>query len=232
MGLWLVTVAMPAETRLLTERWEPSGGIGRRRCWRGSLAGREALLVLTGIGQVNAAQAATAALEAEPTISAVFNLGCAGAYPDSGLVTGQAALASEVVLADLGVQRADRLAGLDEVNIALAGWKSSRPVYNRIPCDSDLNRLLAQANPGIKAGPFATVGRISGDAPTARAVARRWGAIMEEMESAAVGLVAGWYDKPFAAVRGVSNPAGLRELDLAAGAEAAQRALLALENAL
>lgn len=51
---------------------------------------------------------------------------------------------------------------------------------------------------------------------------------MEEMEGAAVGLVARWYAKPFAALRGVSNPAGLRELDLAAGAEAAQRALLAL----
>ena len=230
MSLWLVTIAMAPEARLLTARWQPGGEIGRRPCWRGSLAGREVLLVLTGIGQVNAAQAATAALEAEPGIDALFNLGCAGAYEGSGLRIGQAALASEVVLADMGVQSAGGLAGLDEVDIALAGRSTGLPVYNRIPCDPGLNELIRRANPGIAQGPMATVGRISGDAATALAVGRRWGAIIEEMEGAAVGLVARWYAKPFAAIRGVSNPAGLRELDLAAGAEAAERALLALEE--
>ena len=102
MSLWLVTAAMSPETRLLTARLEPGGEVGRRPCWRGELVGHEVLLVLTGIGQVNAAQATTAALEAEPAVSAVFNLGCAGAYAGSGLQIGQAALASEVVLADMG----------------------------------------------------------------------------------------------------------------------------------
>lgn len=106
MSLWLITVAMAPEARLLTTRWQVAGDIGRRPCWRGSLAGRDTLLLLTGIGQVNAAQAVTAALEAEPGIEAVFNLGCAGAFEGSGLRIGQAALASEVVLADMGVQSA------------------------------------------------------------------------------------------------------------------------------
>lgn len=230
MGSWLITVAMAPEAGLLLPRLAPAGEIGRRPCWRGDLAGREVLLLLTGIGMVNAAQAATAALEAEPGINAVFNLGCAGAYAHSGLPTGRAALAREVVLADLGVQTGERLQGLDEVDIALAGRSSGWPVYNRIPCDPGLNELIIRANPGLARGAFATVGRISGDGPTAEAVARRWGAIIEEMEGAAVGLVARWYAKPFVAIRGVSNPAGLRELDVAAGAEAAQRVLLALEG--
>ena len=230
MSLWLVTAAMSPETRLLTARLEPGGEVGRRPCWRGELVGHEVLLVLTGIGQVNAAQATTAALEAEPAVSAVFNLGCAGAYADSGLQIGQAVLAREVVLADMGVQSAERLQGLDEVDIALAGRSSGWPMYNRITCDLGLNELINRANPGIALGAFATVGRISGDAPTSQAVAQRWGAIMEDMESAAVGLVARWYAKPFAAIRGVSNPAGLRELDVAAGAGAAQRAFLALDE--
>ncbi|MCF8042450.1 MAG: futalosine hydrolase [Desulfarculaceae bacterium] len=230
MSMWLVTVAMFPEAKLLTARLEPGREVGRRPCWRGSLAGHEVLLLLTGIGQVSAAQATTAALEAEPAISAVFNLGCAGAYAGSGLQTGQAALASEVVLADMGVQSGDKLQGLDEVDIALAGRSSGLPLYNRIPCDPGLNELVLRANPGITLGAFATVGRISGDAQTAQAVAGRWGAIMEEMESAAVGLVARWYAKPFAAIRGVSNPAGLRELDVAAGAGSAERAFLALDQ--
>lgn len=228
MSLWLLTVAMYPEARMLTSRLDLSEEIGRRPCWRGTLVGREVVLVLTGIGAVNAAQATTAALAAEPGIEAVINLGCAGACEGSGLGLGKVALATEVVLADMGVQSAQGLAGLDEVDIALAGRSSGRPLYNRIPCDPGLNELIRRANPGIAEGPFATVGRISGDAPTAQAMARRWGAIMEEMEGAAVGQVARWYAKPFAAIRGVSNPAGRRELDVATGAEAAQRALLAL----
>lgn len=231
MGPWLITIAMAPEARLLTARLQPSGEVGRRPCWRGVLAGREVLLVLTGIGAVNAAQATTAALEAEPAIKAVFNLGCAGAHAHSGLRMGGAALATEVVLADMGVQTEARLQGLDEVDIALAGRKSSEPVYNRIVCDPGLNELIVRANPGLARGAFATVGRISGDPRTAEASARRWGVIMEEMEGAAVGLVARWYARPFAAIRGASNPAGLRELDVAAGAEAAERVLLALEQA-
>lgn len=230
MNLWLITIAMAPEAALLTRRLDSRGEIGRRPCWRGSLAGREVLLVLTGIGPVNAAQATTAALEAEPEISAVFNLGCAGAYAHSGLHAGQAALASEMVLADMGVQTAERLQGLDEVDIAMAGRSSGWPLYNRIPCDPGLNELIMRANPGLARGAFATVGRISGDPYSAEAVAGRWGAIIEDMEGAAVGLVARWYAKPFAAIRGVSNPAGRRELDLAAGAEAAQRAFLALDE--
>ncbi|MBU1156030.1 MAG: futalosine hydrolase, partial [Proteobacteria bacterium] len=197
---------------------------------QGQLGERPVFLILTGLGMVNAAQAVTAALEAQPGVSAVFNLGCAGAYAGSGLQIGQAALATEVVLADMGVQNSEGLQGLDEVDIALAGRSSGWPLYNRIPCDPGLNELVMRANPGITLGAFATVGRISGDAATAQVVAGRWGAIMEDMESAAVGLVARWYAKPFAAIRGVSNPAGLRELDVAAGADAAERAFLALEE--
>ena len=230
MGPWLITAAMAPEAGLLTARLKSAGEVGRRPCWRGLLAGREVLLLLTGIGAVNAAQAVTAALEAEPGITAVINLGCAGAYPESGLALGQAALATQVIQADMGVQTAARLQGLDEVDIALAGRSAGWPLYNRIACDPGLNELIDRVNPGLARGAFATVGRISGDLATARAVAQRWGVILEDMEGAAVGQVARWYAKPFAALRGISNPAGVRELDLTAGAEAAQRALLALEG--
>ncbi len=229
MSLWLVTVAMRVEAELLIPRLRRMDDIGRKPAYGGELAGRGVLLVLTGMGQVNAAQAATAALETRPEIDAVLNLGCAGAYASSGLELGQAAMATEVVFADLGVQAKGSLRDFSLVGIPLCTGRDGDDLYNRLPCDPDLIEEITAANPGIAQGVFATVERISGDPEAAQAVAARWGAVMEEMEGAAVGLVALHYAKPFAALRGVSNLAGLRELDVALGGGAAQRALLNLE---
>ncbi|MCF8032721.1 MAG: futalosine hydrolase [Desulfarculaceae bacterium] len=229
MSTWLAVISMRAEAELIMPRLRPLEDIGRRPAFSGRLGGQELLVVLSGLGQVNAAQAATAALEARPGIEAVFNLGCAGACPGSGLEMSQAALATETVFADLGVQKGERLHEINLVGIPLHGAVGKGAVYNRVPCDPALNAAVAAANPGLTQGAFATVERISGDDAAARAVARRWGVVLEEMEGAAVGLVALHYGKPFVALRGVSNLAGHRELDLAGGAGAAMRALLNLE---
>ena len=226
MSAWLLVVAMRAEAELIMPRLKPVEDIGRRPAFSGRLAGREVLLVLGGMGQVNAAQATTAALEARPELGAVINLGCAGAYAHSGLGLGQAALATETVFADLGVAKDGRLHDLGVVGIPLYGARGQNDVYNRVPCDPGLSAAILAANPGLAQGAFATVERISGDPATAKAAARRWGVALEEMEGAAVGLVALHYGKPFVALRGVSNLAGDRALDLAAGAGAAMRALL------
>ncbi|MCB2228465.1 MAG: futalosine hydrolase [Desulfarculaceae bacterium] len=229
MSTWLLIVAMRAEAGLIMPRLRPIDDIGRRPAFEGRLAGREVLLVLSGMGQVNAAQATTAALEARPEVQAVINLGCAGAYAPSGLARGQAALATEAVFADLGVAKDGRLHELSVVGIPLYGARGKNDVYNRVPCDPGLAGLILAANPGLAQGAFATVERISGDPATAEAIAGRWDVALEEMEGAAVGLVALHYGKPFAALRGVSNLAGDRDLDVAAGAGAAMRALMNLD---
>lgn len=196
--------------------------------YRGALGGREVALVLTGMGLVNSAAALAAALEHLPRPAALINLGCAGAYAGSGLQVGQAALASQVVLADHGVRTSRKLHGLEKTGIPLLQHQGEA-IYNRLPCHGGLNRRLAL--PELAQGVFACVAQVSGDAATAAAVEERWGAILEDMESGAAAQVAALYDLPFACLRGVSNLAGARELDVKAGAEAAQKALFkALEQ--
>ncbi len=223
-GVWLLSAALASEAEILTARLQPAGEIGRRPCWQGRLGGREVLLVLTGMGLVNAASAVTAVLEQVPGLSALVNLGCAGAYAGSGLAVGQAALASEVVLADQGVRTRRRLHGLEKTGIPLLE-RGGQALFNRLPCDPALSRALAR--PGLARGVFACVVQVSGDPLIAAEVEARWGAILEDMESGAVAQVAALYGLPFACLRGVSNLAGARELEVRAGAEAAQRALLA-----
>ena len=224
----ILTVAMPQEAQQLTAALEPLRDIGRRRVYGGQLACGEVLLVLTGMGMVNAAQAVTAVLEATPGATEIINLGCAGAYGSSGLAVGDVAVAQRVIHADMGVQTARRLHGLHKIGIPLAASAGGDNIYNEMTCDPVLSQRLKAAAPQAASGAFATVGRVSGDPATAEALAARWPVIIEEMEAAAVAQVAAHYDVPFAAVRGVSNIAGDRGLDVAAGAESAQRVVLAM----
>lgn len=229
MSGWLLTAALESEARLIMEQLRPATPLGGKQCYAGRVGRRVVVLLLTGMGPVNAAQAVTAALERLPGLQAVINLGCAGAYASSGLKIGQAALASEVVFADQGVRSAQGIVPLDALRVPLYRDLKGRKVFNRIPVDAELSGLLAAKHPELARGPFATVGQVSGDPATASVLELAWGAILEDMESAAVGMVAALYNKPFAAVRGVSNQAGDRNLDLAAGAEAAQQVLLSMK---
>jgi futalosine hydrolase len=222
-GVWLISIAMQMEAGLLISRLEPAGPVGRWPMWRGVLGGQEVVLQLSGMGLVNAASAVTAALERLPDVAALVNLGCAGAYVGSGLQIGQAALASQVVLADHGVRTSRKLHGLEKTGIPLLKHQDEE-LYNHLPCHGELSKRLAL--PGLAQGAFACVAQVSGDPAIAAMVKDRWGAILEDMESGAVAQVAALYGLPFACVRGVSNMAGARELDVKAGAEAAQRALL------
>jgi futalosine hydrolase len=221
---WLVTAALPAEAELVAGRLRPAPKVGGRAAWRGELGGREMWLVMTGMGLVNAAQAVTAAIERLAGVEAVVNLGCAGAYAAAGLAVGQAALASEVVLADHGIRTARRLHGLEKTGVPLATGPDGAPLYHRFAADPGLNRLLGR---GLPRGVFCCVVQVSGDEAAAEELAGRWGAVLEDMESGAAALVAAHYRLPFACLRGVSNLAGARQLDLAAGARAAERAFLA-----
>jgi futalosine hydrolase len=117
---------------------------------------------------------------------------------------------------------------LEKLGLPLMRDGQGRDYYHRWPCDPALNSLLAGARPGLKQGVFATVSQVSGDQATAAGLEARWGALLEDMESAAVAQVAALYGLPMACLRGVSNLAGQRELDVARGAGAAQEVLLAL----
>lgn len=224
---WLICAAVPLEAELVIPRLEPAPALGGRPSWQGQLGRRPVRLILTGMGLINAAQAVTAALENLARLEGVINFGCAGAYAESGLELGQAAVASQVVLADQGVLTQRRRHGLEKIGIPLGRDPAGQRLYNRLPVDRGLSQELTAAGGNLPRGPFASVVQVSGDRQTARELARPWGAILEEMEGGAVALVALHYGLPFAAVRGISNQAGARELDLAAGARAAQRALLA-----
>lgn len=233
-----IVAAVSAETVLLRQSLSPCEvrRCGTRELFLGSLFGQKVALLHSGIGKINAASAITALLETiEP--EAVIVIGCAGAYPGSGLAAGDLALATEEILADEGV-----LTPQGFVDFAALGFpllEHGGPIMEkRFHADP---QLLAAAQPLISAaassagaklavGPLVTVSTCSGTDQAAQTMARRTGGLCENMEGAAVAQICRLYEMPFLELRGISNRVENRNLDrwdLPAGARIAQRALMA-----
>lgn len=230
--------AVPLETELLRRQAslaEELVGPYRLRC--GVLEGHRVVLLHGGVGKANAA-AATSFLIQSRQPSAVITFGCGGAYHGSGLGVGDLALATEEIYGDEGVMTHRGFRDMESLGLPTLD-KAGRRHFNRFPTSpllrKDAEAILAQMadmdGKNFRTGPFVTVSTCSGVAEDGRRLARRTGGICENMEGAAVAHVCTLHDVPFLELRGISNLVEDRDLsrwDLPAGAEAAQRGVLAL----
>ncbi|MFG0242975.1 MAG: futalosine hydrolase [Phycisphaerales bacterium JB054] len=199
----LLAVAAPREVEaVLGSVGAPSRGVPAP--WETVECGSRLHVVRTGVGKANAAGAVARAL-AMHDYAAVLSLGIAGALPHaSPLAVGQSLLADPCILADDGLGTAAGFASQSEM-----GFPTHERLGERFGADPSLGGLLAGVADRI--GPCATVSTCSGTDARAREVAARTGALAEDMESAAVGLVAARLGVPFASLRVVSNRTGDRE---------------------
>lgn len=204
--------------------------VGRKTAWSGRLDGAPVLVLPAGMGKTNAAHALTALLEMRP-VRGVVGFGVGGAYPSSGLAPGDVALASAAIYGDEGVEAPDGWLSTQEIGIALLERSGTR-IFNEIALDPDrverAGAALQAAGIAARVGPFVTVSTCSGTAARGEALARRFGALCEGMEGAALAHVAALYEVPFLELRAVSNSVEDRDLSrwrLGEAAEAAQRAV-------
>ena len=97
---------------------------------QGLLADRTVVLLETGIGAVNTAQALTAVLQASRPVL-VLQIGVGGAYLSSGLGAGDLAIATEENYGDLGVLTPDGWQPADVIGIPVL--QKDRDYFNRFP---------------------------------------------------------------------------------------------------
>ena len=176
----------------------------------GRLRSAEVLLVHTGIGKVNAAHAATCAAENFP-ISRMMNFGIGGAYPGSGLENGDVAVATAEIYGDEGVIDSKGWAGMEKIGIPVL--QSGRKKYfNAFPVNTPpAARQGKRAQFKIKKGRFVTVSAATGTKRRARELEKRFNAVCENMEGAAIAHVCAIYKIPVMEFRGISNCAGVRD---------------------
>jgi len=215
--------------------------IAKKAVYKGRVSGANAVLINTGIGKVNAAHSVTCIIEHFP-VKCVINMGVGGAYPGSGLKKGDIAVAIKEVCGDEGVITEEGWKGIRETGIPLL-QTGRKKYFNEFPLDKDLVKKalnsakhLTQINPapekpryGMKSGTFVTAQSTTGTYERAVELQRRFNAICENMEGAAVAHVCAAYKIPVLEIRGISNTAGERDRrkwDLKLASENCQEAVL------
>src|SRR3990172_10395654 len=135
----MITVLFPTdmEARPFLERLEGAApaAVGRRRGMSGRVGRKNVTAIVTGVGQANAAQAVTAAMEALRPVLVIMG-GCAGAYEGRGVKVGDVAAATEEEFADTGVMAPDGWKGMEETGIPLLEADGMRH-FNRLPLSSE-----------------------------------------------------------------------------------------------
>ena len=229
----VIITAVPQESGLLETALGNSNCVtaGGYACVAGVIGALPVIICCGGIGKINAAAATAVMIERyQPRL--VINTGCAGAYIGSGLEIGNLVVASEEVLADDGVLVPEGWKDLRYMNLPTVrqGGESS---FNILPLSRNASELALQfaAEQGIvlTLGRSATVSTCSGTLESGAELSRRWNALMENMEGAAVAQVCLRSGIDCLEIRGVSNMVEERDLkkwDLARAVEAAQRFVL------
>jgi len=205
-----VTAATPLEISALVEAFQA-------RQHRASLpwdifvaveASTKIIFTVSGIGTSNAS-AAAALVAYLFTPDLIITTGCAGAYTGSGLEIGDITLATTEIFADEGVATPEGWHSLERIGIPLLD-RNGRRFFNEIPLSPQANAAALQVAEqlGIKplaTGRFLTVATCSGTKARGTDLEYRFGGICENMEGAAVALMAARYGIECMELRGISN---------------------------
>jgi futalosine hydrolase len=191
--------------------------IAGKPVYQGSLVNINILIMHTGIGKVNAARAATSVIEGFP-VHTMVNLGIGGAYPGAGLSLGDIAIASQEIYGDEGVAGSGGWADMKAIGMPVL-QRGRKKYFNEFPLNLHHSLFkkwkkrggLRQGDFHITSGNFVTVSTVSGTHKRAMALRRRFHAICENMEGAAIAQVCTLYNVPLVEVRGISNIAGVRD---------------------
>jgi len=224
MKFLAILSSMPLESEMILAHLKNVHAIeiAGKTVYRGKLSGRDILFLNTGIGKVNAAHSATCLIENYP-VKGIINIGVGGAYPEGGLKIGCIAIASKEIYGDEGVITSKGWESLKKIGIPLVSH-GKKKYFNEFLLEKKLlkkgkdrippNPPLKKGGWGdfqIKSGPFITVSATTGTRKRAIELEKRFNAICENMEGAAIAQICTIYKIPMLEIRGISNIVGERD---------------------
>lgn len=209
-----IIVAVPGEGSVLARVLKKKSGYNPLY-YKGNLTGIPVVMAVSGIGKVNAAHAVTRLVH-DHTPFLIMNIGVGGAYPSSGLKIGDVAIAEKELYGDEGVLLKDGFHEADIIGIPLLK-KGRRKYFNEFPLDRGLaDRAVSAASLltpySSRKGVFVTVSTCTGTTKRARDIEKKYHAVCENMEGAAIAHVCALYGIPLIEMRGISNMVGDRDL--------------------
>lgn len=206
--------------------------------YKGILLDNIAVIVcICGIGKVNAAHGTTLLLERFMT-DFVYNIGVAGAYPSSGLGIGDIAIAEKEIYGDEGLITKSEVREKDEINFyTMDKIKLPLCVKDGVEYYNEFPMYLPEELRGFKKkGNFVTISACTGILEKGMQIEKRFNAICENMEGAAIAHVCSLSGIPITEIRGISNiiedrtVVPLNKSDIVKAAENVQKFFLELLN--
>jgi len=202
---------------------------GSCRIVSGNSFGKDVVYIVSGIGKVNAAHAATVLQERfSPRLVILFGVG--GAYPSSRLKVGDIAAAEMEIYGDEGVLTPKGFRETDFIGIPLLEMDGKR-YFNEFPLLSPRLTSGSIRDPNVRFGTFVTVSTCTGTRGRAEELEKRFGAVCENMEGAAVAHVCAMYGTMLIEIRGISNiveERDKRKLDFRLASERSQELVIEL----
>lgn len=204
-----VITAVTAERDAVAEALHDRAAVrvGPYEALRGRGRDGEVLVVAGGIGPAAAAAcAATVVATAAP--AELVSMGIGGAFTGARLASGDVALASTIVFADLGAASPERFLDLNAL-----GLDGGAAVETDAAQLTALRDLLSAAGLHVAVGPVLTLATTTGTNDRATELMALHGAVAEAMEGAGIAHVAVLNGLPVLELRTISNQVGDRDRD-------------------
>lgn len=205
----IVATATPMEMRAAFFALNPSIPEEGGQCPL-TIGQKSLILLVTGIGPINACMALAHLLGAFSRPLGVLNLGVAGAFDLDQLPLGQPVVVQEEIWPEYGLVTKD---GIDPKGLGLAlGKHDGRPVWDRLALEPEEHaRRIGLGLPDIPAAASLTVAGVTGTAQRAASLRNSYGAAIENMEGFALAWTCARLGVPFLEVRTISNLVGSRK---------------------
>jgi len=197
--------------------------IHHKTFYRGLINQKTSVVICTcGVGKANAAHGTTLLIERfSPDI--IYIIGIGGAYPSSGLSIGDIVIGEKEIYGDEGLALRDSFHTMQEIELPVIRIDGV-DYFNEFPL------LIPEKLSTFKSkGNFLTVSSCTGSLEKAFAIEKKFKAICENMEGAAVAHICKLYGITPVEIRGISNMLGdreaakLRKNDILKAAESVQR---------
>ncbi len=159
--------------------------------------------LVAGVGPGATAHRLTMTLARRVGPMSVIFAGIAGAYPGTGISTGDVCIASSETYGDLG-----RCGSEGFEPIELPGEETVATYFDLVPAWKPLLPIEKISQAGIHSVPMNTVSCTSIDAQRAASMSEYTGAVLENMEGAAAAQSCFSFGIPLVEIRAVSNMAG------------------------
>lgn len=197
------------ETGLIIRQLKEKKGLSaqRKSFYKGILKqDTKVVICICGIGKANAAHGATLLIEKfKPNL--VYIIGVGGAYPSSGLNIGDIAIAEKEIYGDEGLRAKSEdgkeveeiIYTMDKLKLPLATINGNN-FYNEFPIFMP-ERLRDFKNKGN----FVTVSACTGTLKMGKEIEKRFNALCENMEGAAIAQICALSGVQAAEIRGISN---------------------------